>query len=196
VKDGRGHTGTWGAVGGGAVSYIRSWTRSARRRRRSASGLARLDVHREKIAIQLTNLETAERVLTRVSTTLSARRPRSAVEGKTSLAKQSRGRPPRLAPASQADVKPAREPRAWASVFSPWRLAKPDGNYTRHVLTIEPCRHGSTAPAPRRSDPGARGKLYAISTAPEHLVRSCITPPARVWKRVPGRARKRQGVAP
>src|SRR6516165_4868477 len=41
-----------------------------------------------------------------------------------------------LPPASQADVKPAREPRVWASVFSPWRLAKPDGNYTRHVLAI------------------------------------------------------------
>ena len=33
-------------------------------------------------------------------------------------------------------MKPAREPRAWASVFSPWRLAKPDGNYTRHVPAI------------------------------------------------------------
>ena len=36
---------------------------------------ARLDADREKIATQLTDLETAERVLTRVSTTPSARRP-------------------------------------------------------------------------------------------------------------------------
>ena len=51
--------------------------------------LARLDADREKIATQLTDLEAAERVLTRVSTTPSARRPRSAaaVEGKTLLAK-------------------------------------------------------------------------------------------------------------
>ena len=40
--------------------------------------LARLDADREKIATQLTDLETAERVLTRVSTTPSARSPRSA----------------------------------------------------------------------------------------------------------------------
>ena len=40
--------------------------------------LARLYADREKIATQLTDLETAERVLTRVSTTPSARSPRSA----------------------------------------------------------------------------------------------------------------------
>ena len=58
--------------------------------------LARVDADREKIAIQLSDLETAERVLPRVSTTPRARRPRSAraPEGKTLLAKQGRGRPP------------------------------------------------------------------------------------------------------
>ena len=51
--------------------------------------LARLNADREKIATQLTDLETAERVLTRVSTTPSARRPRSAsaTEGKALVAK-------------------------------------------------------------------------------------------------------------
>src|SRR6516162_3087353 len=100
--------------------------------------LARLDADREKIATQLTDLETAERVLTRVSTTPSARRPRSAaaVEGKTLLARQGRGRPPRAGTSKSGGREAAREPRAWASVFSPWRLAKPDGNYTRHVLAI------------------------------------------------------------
>jgi hypothetical protein len=51
--------------------------------------LARLNADREKIATQLTDLETAERVLSRVSTTPSARRPRSAsaTEGKASVAK-------------------------------------------------------------------------------------------------------------
>jgi hypothetical protein len=40
--------------------------------------LARLDADREKVATQLTDLETAERVLTRVSKAPPARRPRSA----------------------------------------------------------------------------------------------------------------------
>jgi hypothetical protein len=55
--------------------------------------LARLDSDREKIAIQLTDLETAERVLTRVGTP-SGRKPRSAMaaERNTLVAKQSRGR--------------------------------------------------------------------------------------------------------
>jgi NAD(P)-dependent dehydrogenase (short-subunit alcohol dehydrogenase family) len=50
--------------------------------------LARLNADREKIATRLTDLETAERVLTRVSTTPSAGRPRSAsaTEGKTDIA--------------------------------------------------------------------------------------------------------------
>src|SRR5467141_3825286 len=30
----------------------------------------------------------------------------------------------------------AREAWAWASVFSPWLPARPDGNYTRHVPAI------------------------------------------------------------
>src|SRR5262249_22280495 len=64
---------------------------------KASERLARLNADSEKIATQFTDLETAERVLTRVSTTASARRPRSvaAVEGKTLLAKQGRGRPPR-----------------------------------------------------------------------------------------------------
>ena len=60
--------------------------------------IARLDADREKIATQLTDLETAERVLTRVSTP-STRKPRSAsaAEGKALVAKQGRVRPPRAA---------------------------------------------------------------------------------------------------
>src|ERR1700724_2228444 len=34
------------------------------------------------------------------------------------------------------DANPARKARAWASVFSPWPLAKPDKNFTRHVPAI------------------------------------------------------------
>src|ERR1700739_134732 len=58
--------------------------------------LARLDAEREKIATQLTDLKAAEGVLNRGAPP-SARRPRSApaAEGKTLVAKQGRGRPPR-----------------------------------------------------------------------------------------------------
>src|SRR5215468_7082703 len=59
--------------------------------------LARLDADREKIATQLTDLETAERVLTRVGTTSPGRgsRSASAAEGKAAIATRGRGRPPR-----------------------------------------------------------------------------------------------------
>src|SRR5215510_11724360 len=61
--------------------------------------LARLDADREKIATQLTDLETAERVLTRVGKTPPGRRPRSAsaAEAKTSIPPRGRGRPPKAA---------------------------------------------------------------------------------------------------
>src|SRR5262249_61291341 len=61
--------------------------------------LARLDADREKIATQLTDLETAERVLTRVSKTPRGRRPTSAsaAEAKASSSTTGRGRQPRAA---------------------------------------------------------------------------------------------------
>ena len=101
--------------------------------------LARLDADRVKIATQLIDLETAERVLARVSKTPPARRPRSAsaAEAKASNATRGRGRPPRAATSKSAGgANPAREAWAWASVFSSWPPAKPDGNYTRHVQAI------------------------------------------------------------
>src|SRR5713101_6380751 len=72
--------------------------------------LARLDADRAKIAIQLIDLETAERVLTRVSKTPPARRRRSALaaEAKASNATRGRGRPPEAATSKSA----AREPSA------------------------------------------------------------------------------------
>jgi hypothetical protein len=71
--------------------------------------LARLDADREKIATQLTDLETAERVLTRVSKTPPARRPRSAsaAEAKTAITTRGRGRPPRTAAGKLAGGKPS-----------------------------------------------------------------------------------------
>src|SRR5437588_5889071 len=58
--------------------------------------LARLDADREKIAAQLADLETAERVLTRVSKTPPGRRPRSppAAEATAAITPRGRGRPP------------------------------------------------------------------------------------------------------
>src|SRR6266852_671669 len=51
--------------------------------------LARLDADRAKIATQLIDLETAERVLTRVSKTPPARRPRLASAAQANAAKSS-----------------------------------------------------------------------------------------------------------
>jgi hypothetical protein len=67
--------------------------------------LARLDADREKIATQLADLETAERVLTRVSKGPPGRRPRSAsaAEAKAAITPQGRGRPPRTATAKSAE---------------------------------------------------------------------------------------------
>jgi hypothetical protein len=66
--------------------------------------LARLDANREKIATQLADLETAERVLTRVSSAPPGRRPRSAsaAEAKVAISPRGRGRPPRPATAKSA----------------------------------------------------------------------------------------------
>src|SRR5580692_11638542 len=66
--------------------------------------LARLDADREKIATQLADLETAERVLTRVSKAPPGRRLRSAsaAEAKVAITPRGRGRPPRTATAKSA----------------------------------------------------------------------------------------------
>ena len=66
--------------------------------------LVRLDADREKIAAQLADLETAERVLTRVSKTPPGRRPRSAsaAEAQAAITPRGRGRPPRAAAAKSA----------------------------------------------------------------------------------------------
>jgi hypothetical protein len=71
--------------------------------------LARLDADRAKIATQLTDLETAERVLTRVSKTPPARRSTSttAMEARASTATRGRGRPPKAAANKSAERKPS-----------------------------------------------------------------------------------------
>jgi len=70
--------------------------------------LARLDADRATVATQLTDLETAERVLTRVSKTPPARRSTSttATEARASTA-TGRGRPPKAAANKSAERKPS-----------------------------------------------------------------------------------------
>jgi hypothetical protein len=67
--------------------------------------LARLDANRAKIATQLTDLETAERVLTRVGKTPPVRRPASGAN--TSPVTRARGRPPRAATHKSAERRPS-----------------------------------------------------------------------------------------
>jgi hypothetical protein len=71
--------------------------------------LARLDTNRVTVATQLTDLETAERVLSRVSKTPPARRTTSAAaaEAKAPTASRGRGRPPRAAASKSAGSKPS-----------------------------------------------------------------------------------------
>jgi hypothetical protein len=132
--------------------------------------LARLNADREKIATQLTDLETAERVLTRVSTP-SARRPRSdsAREGRALVAKQSRGRPPRAATSKSV----GREPGARTPSLGERVLALATGK-TRQELyaACASDRPNHVGIAVQRHIRAGRiqereGKLYATPTAAE-----------------------------
>jgi len=69
--------------------------------------LARLDADREKAASQLHELETAERVLSRVGSTPPARRPRSnrAAAANASTSTRGRSQPSREAPSAPAGRK-------------------------------------------------------------------------------------------
>ena len=134
--------------------------------------LARLDADREKIATQLTDLETTERVLTRASRTPSARGPRSAaaVEGKTLLAKQVRGQPPRAATSKSGEREEAgaRTPSLGERV-----LALATGKTRRELYAACPGdRPNHVGMAVQRHIRAGRiqergGKLDAISTAAE-----------------------------
>src|SRR6516225_3768386 len=70
---------------------------------------ARLDTERATVVTRLTDLETAERVLTRVSKTPPSRRPTSAAaaETKAPAAGRGRGRPPKAAATKSAAHKPS-----------------------------------------------------------------------------------------
>jgi hypothetical protein len=129
--------------------------------------LARLDADREKIATQLTDLETAERVLTQVGKTPPGRRPRSA--SAAAIATRGRGRPPRAAESKSAE----RKPSAQSSGLGERVLALATGK-TRQELYAA-ClsdRPNHVGIAVRRHIRAGRiqerdGKLYATPTATE-----------------------------
>jgi hypothetical protein len=70
--------------------------------------IARFDTERATVAARLTDLETAERVLTRVGKTPTGRRPTSvaAVAAMTPTKSRGRGRPPRTVTSKTAGRKP------------------------------------------------------------------------------------------
>ena len=70
--------------------------------------LARLDTERATVTARLTDLETAERVLTRVGKTPPSRRPTSAAAtAARTPTTRGRGRPPRAAASKSAGRKPS-----------------------------------------------------------------------------------------
>jgi len=68
--------------------------------------IARFDTERATVAARLTDLETAERVLTRVGKTPTGRRPTSVVAAMTPTKSRGRGRPPRAVTSKTAGRKP------------------------------------------------------------------------------------------
>src|SRR5215471_19195877 len=129
--------------------------------------LARLDADREKIATQLADLETAERVLTRVSKAPPGRRPRSAAaaETKAAITPRGRGRPPRAATAKSAG-------RSTQNLALGERvLALATGKTRRELYAACPSdRPNHVGIAVQRHIRAGRiqerdGKLYATSTA-------------------------------
>ena len=120
--------------------------------------LARLDTDRAAVAARLTDLETAERVLTRVSKTPPVRRTTSAAaaEARAPLPAEAAGDRQEQPRASQRDANPA--DRAWASASWPWLPGGPDKNFTGRVPTIARTMSASQCSdiTPRRTDSGAR----------------------------------------
>jgi len=133
--------------------------------------LARLDADRAKITTQLIDLETAERVLTRVSKTPPARRPRSAsaAEAKASKATRGRGRPPKAATSKSA----GREPSAQSLGLGERVLALATGKTRQELYAACPSdRPNHVGMAVQRHIRAGRiqerdGKLYATPTPTE-----------------------------
>jgi SAM (Sterile alpha motif) domain-containing protein len=121
--------------------------------------------------VQLTDLETAERVLTRVGKTPPGRRLRSAsaAEAKAAIATRGRGRPPRAAESKLA----GRKPSVQSSGLSERVLALATGKTRQELYAACPSdRPNHIGMAVQRHIRAGRiqerdGKLYATSTATE-----------------------------
>ena len=133
--------------------------------------LARLDTDRATVATQLTDLETAEQVLTRVSKTPPARRRRSAsaAEAKASNATRGRGRPPKAATSKSA----GREPSARSLGLGERVLALATGKTRQELYAACPTdRPNHVGMAVQRHIRAGRiqerdGKLYTTSPSTE-----------------------------
>ena len=133
--------------------------------------LARLDADRATIATQLTDLETAERVLARVSKTPPARRSTSAAAAgaKASTATRGPGRPPRAATNKSA----GRASSAQSLSLAERVLALATGKTRQELYAACPSdRPNHVGMAVQRHIRAGRiqerdGKLYATSPATE-----------------------------
>jgi hypothetical protein len=131
--------------------------------------LVRLDADRAKIAAELTDLGTAERVLARVSKTPPAKRSTSAAatEARASTASRGRGRPPKAATNKSAGRKPN------APSLGERVLALATGKTRQELYLACPAdRPNHVGIAVRRHIRAGRiqerdGKLYATSPATE-----------------------------
>jgi hypothetical protein len=129
--------------------------------------LARLDTDRATVVTQLTDLETAERVLTRVSKTPPVRRPASAApaEAKAPTANRGRGRPPKAATSKSAGPEPSapslgERVLALATGKTRWELYVACPNDRPNHIGIAVQRHLRAGRIQQRN-----GKLYATSPA-------------------------------
>jgi hypothetical protein len=120
--------------------------------------LVHLDADRAQIATQLIDLETAERVMARVSKTPRAKRSTSAAaaEAKASTASRGRGRPPKTATLKSARRKPAAPSLGERVLGLDYRQNPPGTLRSVPQRSSEPCRHGGTAPYPGGANPRAR----------------------------------------
>ena len=147
--------------------------RDSNRRSPRAKRVGLLDADRAKIATQLIDLETAERVLARVSKAPPARRPRSTsaaeAKAKASNATRGRGRPPKAATSKLAGGKPSTRSlglgeRVFALATGKTRqelYAACPGDRPNHVgMAVQ--RHIRAGRIQERD-----GKLYATPTATE-----------------------------
>jgi hypothetical protein len=130
--------------------------------------LARLDADRAKIATQLIDLETAERVLARVSKNPPSMRSTSAAAGGAKASTATRGRPQKAATIKSTRREPS------APSLGERVLALATGKTRQELYVACPTdRPNHVGMAVQRHIRAGRieerdGKLYATSSAPEH----------------------------